>query len=382
MIFFKDRVEMYLYSRKFKGKGEQNLKKLSRLYETKSEWLSRAELIRNGILNGALLNPLPRKSPINPVYHGKREYSGYMVENVHFESVPGFHVCGNIYRPNWAVENKRRCPVILKPHGHFPEGRFRRDNQLLCSMLAKMGAIVFTYDMVGYGDSVQLEHKVPHALTFQLWNSIRSLDFLFEHEKIDKNFVGVTGASGGGTQAFLLTAVDDRVTASAPAIMVSSSFFGGCICESGLPIHRGIGYKTNNAEISAMAAPRPQLLISIGTDWTRMVPIREYPFIKRIYSFFNAADKIQNVHLLREKHDLGQSKRNAIYKFFSRHFKLDLSPYITSDGKIDESGCVIEEKDVMRAFNDQYPLPEDSLQGDDAVFKAIDSSKEKGGVGS
>jgi hypothetical protein len=348
--------------------GEQSLKKLVKLARTKDKWEARKAIIRQGILSGAGLWPLPPKFPIKPVLHGRREYKGYAVENVFFESIPGFYVSGNLYSP---LPLPNVVPVILLPHGHFKLGRFEPDLQHLAATIARMGAYAFAYDMVGYNDSRQVEHDNPRAFQMQLWNSIRALDFALTLPGADPARVGVSGASGGGTQTFMLAAVDDRVMATAPVVMVSSYFFGGCVCESGMPVHKGTGYKTNNAEIAAMAAPHPQLLVSIGKDWSRFEPVVEYPFIQHHYNLYGSKDNIEQFHIPDEKHNYGPSKRAPVFAFFAKHFHLATDGIINQDGTWDMAGNVIETEETMAAFNSSHPRPTTAIQGDDAVIAAF-----------
>ena len=347
--------------------AKEQLAKFAASYSNLDEWKSRAANIREGILRGAELLPLPKKCPLNPIIHSKREYTDYTVENAAFESLLGVFVTGNLYRP---LAGKGPCPAVLCPHGHFSSpgdyGRFRPDMQKRCATLARMGAVVFAYDMVGYGDwkNAGWQHNRPKALKLQLWNSIRTVDFLTSLADVDPKRIGVTGASGGGTQTFLLTAVDDRVTVSVPTVMVSAHFFGGCNCESGMPIHKSSGHETNNVEIAALAAPRPMLLISDGQDWTKNTPDVEYPHIRSIYELYGAADNVQYVHLADEGHDYGYSKRIAAYQFLAKHLGLSLVSVKRPDGSIDESSVTIEEQKNMYAFDDNHPRPPNAVKPD------------------
>ncbi len=347
-------------------KGQSDLRRLAKLARDLPQWQSRAATIKAGILHGARLDPLPARTPLNACIHSRREMHGYAVANVFFESIPGFFVLGNLYTPA-ASNNALRKPVVLIAQGHFPNGRFNEHSQQLAATFARMGAVAFTYDMAGRGECTQVNHGNPNALTLQLWNSMRALDFLLGRDDVDRAHVGMTGASGGGTQTFLCTALDDRVTASAPVVMVSSWVYGGCACEIGLPIHRGAVYETNNAEIAALAAPRPQLLVSDGDDWTRTTPTNEFPFIERIYGFFNAAGNVENVHLSDEYHDYGPSKRQAVYRFFSKHLGMPLEGVALPDGTIDEFPNTIEAIDAMRAFDATHPIPGNALHDWEAV---------------
>jgi uncharacterized protein len=353
-------------------KGESNLRQLAQFCVDLPAWQARAAILRAGILSAARLAPLPKRTPLNVVTHDRRERRGYSVENVMLETLPGFFLAGNLYRPATA-DQRGKHPIVLIPQGHFPHDRFNPDNQQLAATFARMGALAFLYDMVGRGENKQVKHHDPRALTLQLWNSMRALDFLLGLSNADPSRVGMTGASGGGTQTFLCAAVDERVTVSAPVVMVSSWVYGGCECESGLPIHRGPGYASNNAEIAALAAPRPQLIISCGADWTLTVPTREFPYIRNIYRLFGRAEDVRNVHLATEGHDYGPSKRQAVYAFFAEQLRLKREGVCLPDGRFDEAPNTVEPDASLRAFDAAHPLPARALQGWDAVKAAFDA---------
>jgi len=338
--------------------------------ESKTDWEARAAIIKKGILDGAKLNKLPVKGPLNVIRRNKRVYQGYAVENIAFESLPGVFVTGALYTPTAKISS---YAGVLSPHGHWskPEdyGRFRPDVQKRCATLARMGAIVFTYDMVGYGEMKDYGWKHHHAevLKLQLWNSIRALDFLESQEHIDPDRIGITGASGGGTQTFLLAAIDNRVAVSAPVVMVSAHFFGGCICESGMPIHKSTSHQTNNVEISASFAPKPQLLVSDGGDWTKNNPDVEFPFIQYIYDLYGAASQVELVHIPDEGHDYGYSKRLPMYRFMARHLQLRIAPLQSASGLIEEENIPIEDYESFRIFSSDSALPESTVKNNDEI---------------
>ena len=350
--------------------GQAALEKFRSTYHDLSTWKKRADRIRQGIREGMQLPPKPN-TPLNVIRHSKRVYDGYTVENIAFESLPGFFVTGNLYMP---LKKMSSHAAILSPHGHGKDPRFGESVQKRCAVLAKMGAIVFTYDMIGYGDSQQCDHKHPKALTIQTINSMRALDFLMSIPNADPARIGVTGESGGGTQTFLLTALDDRIKVSVPVVMVSAHFFGGCTCESGMPIHKSKDHQTSNVEIAALAAPKPMLLISDGKDWTKNTPDVEYPYIRKVYKLYGRENNVENLHLPNEGHDYGFNKRKGAYAFLAKYLGLSLQDVTNSKGEIDENFVKLELSTTLQVFNDTHPIPSNAIKGNEQLSALLESS--------
>jgi uncharacterized protein len=368
--------------------GRDELKKLESLYSERVGWEVRKAELRKEILIGAGLSPLPVKTPLNPVIKSRREYNGYSVENVYFESIPGYFVCGNLYRP---LDQTKKHPAVLCPHGHFQGdtlgdwGRFRPDQQKRCATFARMGAVVFSYGMYSWGgepvwqldttvviekpvkEVVRINHESPLSIMMQTWNSIRALDFLESLPDVDMKEVAITGASGGGTQSFLLAAVDDRIAVSIPVVMVSAHYKDLCVCEQVRPDPEVKDQILNMAEFAAMMAPKPMLLISDGADWTKNTPLVEYPFIKRTYSFYKAEDNVENVHFPEGRHDYGFEKRVPVYIFLAKHMGLDIARITGPTGTIDESGSIVEDPEMLLSFSSRNHFPGNALIGREAI---------------
>ena len=351
--------------------GAEKLTKLLNSLHSVKDWEEHADSIKRQIRKGMELEVFPVKTPLNPRYRNKKELKGYSVESVAFESMPGFFVTGNLYKPTGNFKTKSLA-VILCPHGHWdkPEdyGRFRKEMQLRCASLAKMGAIVFSYDMVGYGESIQLPHKSKNVLLFQTWNSIRIIDFLLTLPQADSERIAVTGESGGGTQTFMLTALDERVKVSIPVVMVSAHFFGGCECESGMPVHKDGNKVYSNAEIACLAAPRPMLLISDGEDWTKNTQKVEYPFAQSIYKLYGRESWVENAHFENEGHDYGKNKRLAAYQFLAEHLSLKIENIMSPNGKVSEDFVSLLDRNDLNYFNKEELT---SLIKGDEVYKAF-----------
>ena len=344
-----------------------HMKQWAKEWTTKADWEKRATVIREGLVKGMMLDQMPKRdAPFNVIIHSTREMDGYIVENIAIESFPGFYITGNLYRPA-SREPFQKSPGILSVHGHGVDPRYGESVQKRSAAFARMGAVVFAYDMIGYGDSKQVDHKMPIALTIQTYNSQRVIDYLQSRTDVDPERIGVTGESGGGTQSIMITALDPRIKVSVPVVMVSEYFFGGCSCESGMPVHKSAHHQTNNVEIAALAVPRPMLLVSDGGDWTKNTPRIEMPYVQKVYELYDAESKVDNVHLPAERHDYGINKRFAAYNFLAYYLGLNAGKILVKN-QFDEDFVTLLPKEDLMVFNEQNLLPANALKGDEAVI--------------
>ncbi|MEO1999451.1 MAG: hypothetical protein ABGZ17_29750 [Planctomycetaceae bacterium] len=318
--------------------------------KTRSDWERRAQLLRHRMLVSTGLWPMPPSTPITPVIHGRIDRGDYTVEKVMFASHPGHYVTGNLYRPRGKPGQRR--PGVLSPHGHWAQGRFydagadtaqaqlargaeqtmagaRFPLQARMVQMARMGCVVFHYDMVGYADSQVLDHRraftdpvsglwLQNSMGLQTFNSLRALDFLTSLPDVDPERIGVTGASGGGTQTFMLCAIDPRPTVAFPAVMVSTGMQGGCVCENADYLRIGI----NNIAIAALCAPRPMAL-SGADDWTIEIESKGLPELKAVYALYGKADLVRAKALPQFKHNYNRHSRRMMYAWFNTHLGLD-----------------------------------------------------------
>jgi len=322
---------------------------------SKAAWDARAGWLREHVLASAGLLPLPEKTPLGPEIFAEIVHDDYRVAKVYFESLPGFFVTGNLYRPIGAGP----FPAILSPHGHWAYGRL--ENTDINSVpgrainLARQGFVVFTYDAIGYNDSRQLPHTFDGRRErlwglslggLQLWNSIRSIDFLETLPEVRRDAIGATGESGGGTQTFLVAAVDRRIQVAAPVNMISLQMQGGCLCEN-LP---GLRLDATNVEIAGTIAPRPLLMVSATGDWTRATLKEEYPAMRRIYGLFDAGTRVEAVQF-DAPHNYNRDSREAVYAWMARWLQ-----HAPADMKRPERSFTVDPLPDLLVFH-QRPLP-------------------------
>lgn len=343
--------------------------------EGKAAWEQRASELRRRVMIATGIWPLPEKTPLNPVIHGKVTRPGFTVEKVYFEGVPGHFVTGLLFRPDDGKTGVKR-PAVLCPHGHggrlqdYGESAIRRliadgaerfeksgrfPKLARCAQLARMGCVVFIFDMLGYADSQQISFQLAHRFAkqrpefegkeswglfstqaesrlqsimgIQTWNSIRCLDFLEQLPDVDAERMAVTGGSGGGTQTILLCAIDPRPIAAFPNGMVSTSMQGGCTCENCTLLRIGTG----NVELAALFAPKPQAMTA-ANDWTREMMTKGYPQLQQLYGMLGAKDNVYCRPLLHFPHNYNSVSRATMYSWFNKHLKLGLEdPVLEED---------------------------------------------------
>ena len=346
------KIKLYEYPRRHEQEGRMMLDWLSSKYSNKAQWEARRDSLRREVRGRLELDAFLDSCVVTKDKKGNmertvtlskiRKHDGYTTQNICIELTPGQHLFGTIY----ASLKKGEHALIVCPDGHWPY-RYRKDEQQRLGTLARMGAVCVDFDLYGWGESekeVGTEaHHTSRAHVYQAACGYILLDWMLAHRKdIDAARVGVMGGSGGGTHTVLLSLLDDRVTASAPVVHLASHFDGGCPCESGKPVQLA-GGGTCEPELAAVMAPKPMLIVSDGGDWTSSVPTLEFPYLQRIYGFYDAKDKVHNVHLPDERHDFRESKRQAVYDFFIDVFGLDRS-------MLDESKIEIEPDNALKSL--------------------------------
>lgn len=328
-----------------------------------AEWEGIKKELYETIRFSSSVELLKHDAPLNPSVTLAAEYEDFVIENVILQTLPGFYLAGNIYRPK---DTSKKYPVILNPHGHWPNGRI--DQSELAELpkryanFAMRGMVVFAYDMLGYNDTNQIEHRVFKEeyelynygrFSLQLNNSRKALDFVCALPYADTEKIGCTGASGGGTQTFFLTAFDERIRAAAPINMVSAIMQGGCICENTAFLRT----EYCNVDYAMMAAPRHLFIASSDGDWTVHSRELEFPAIQSLYALYGAEDKF-TPYYRSAPHCYEKCTREEVYTFFCKAFGVTDA----FDGEVDI------DIDVAPLTVGGIPAFENKIQSEEELF--------------
>lgn len=363
------RVQPYEYHRRVPADGEKLLQWLSAKYSNREEWEVRAAEVKEDAKKILALDPFVRGLKKNPQIFTSKvvKHDGYSTQNFALETLPGVYACGTIYAPL----KKGRHPLIVSPAGHWPEGRYRPDQQYRMATFARMGAVAVDVDIVAWGESeLQLgiaSHTAPYAMQLQvLWSKVVTDWVIATRKDLDTSRMAATGGSGGGTHTLLLALVDERFNVLAPVVHLVSHFDGGCACESGRPVALAAGGSAMPELLAAVMAPRPTLTVSDGGDWTRTYPTLEQPYLHRIWGFYNAQHNLRNAHFEKERHDYGPNKRMAVYRFFADHLGLDFEA-------VDEAKVTLQPAAALQSFGGV--LPEGAVRSAEEMERLISQLK-------
>ena len=342
-------------------------------FSSREEVEKRREELVFSLRMAAGLYPWPERAPMKVRREACASFDGCRVEKIMFESRPGFWSTGNLYLPD---PLNGPAPAILNVIGHWREQRLTRleeaDYPQQLVNFARMGFVCLVTDMIGWVDSRQITHEYGYGekelwcsngLGVQLWNNIRALDLLCGMPEVDGSRIGVTGASGGGSQSLFLALADERVRACAPINMISLRMQGGCFCENAPGLRR----HTTNAEMCAMLAPRPLFLAGSTGDWTDQLLTQEYPAMRESYRHYGAEDKVEVFYQVAD-HQYNKKTRRRVYSFFARHLMGRDIEWTEQDVK---TGDIQD----LTWFRGEGSAP--GLQGDQAFYEAFRAEREK-----
>lgn len=306
-----------------------------------------------------LIGGMPERTPLSAQVLGGFERPGYRLEKVVYQSRPGFHITANLYIPSPA---RPPLPGVLFQMGHSLNGKAADSYQRCCQALARLGYLVLAFDPMGQGERVYYpdstgirtrlgsadeEHTAPGrqmlllgdtATRLQVWDALRSLDYLASHPLVDPERLASTGQSGGGTLTMLLVCADDRLAAAAVASGNTENFACADFHPPG---------STDDAEQNLLGsaragfdrwdllypmAPKPLLVSASDMDFFGTYSPsyissgwEEYQKLLRIYTILGAAEQLawSSTPL---PHGLSYDTRLKIYNWFQRWLKQDPRP--------------------------------------------------------
>lgn len=291
--------------------------------------------------------PMPEKTPLNARITRTLERDGYRIENIVFESRPGFLVTGNLYLPKAA----KPVPGVIGVCGHSLNGKAEKAYQSFAQGLARQGMACFLIDPLGQGERFQyLNEKFGSRLgggtsehnqmgnhqtlvgeflgSWFAWDAIRALDYLLTRSEMDPQHLGVTGNSGGGTQTTWLCGLEPRFTMAAPSCFVTTFRRDA---ENELPQDNEqcppgvLAADLDHGDFLAAMAPKPVIIMAQEKDYFDARGSAEtYERLKHLYTLLGKPENIQ-LHVGPDPHGYTQPNREAMYRFFGRATGLEVA---------------------------------------------------------
>ena len=338
--------------------------------KTLEDWKAKREIYRKQLLEMLGLDPFPQMSDLAPVITGRVEHDEFIVENLHFQSMPGLYVTGNLYIPR---DINEPAPTILYVCGHMAGTKdgIRCGNkaayQYHAAWFAQHGYVCFVIDTIHHGEIEGIHHGTYNRKMWwwnsrgytsagvEAFNSIRALDYLQTRKEVDKERFGVTGRSGGGAYSWWLAALDDRIKVAVPVAGITdlqNHVIDGCVeghCDCMYLVNT---YRWDYPLVAALVAPRP-LLIS-NSDKDDIFPldgvVRLHEKVRHIYRLYDAEENL-GLHITEGPHRSTQALRVHTFTWFNRFLK-GQTPLI------DKPAVPFFEWKQLRVFDE---LPTDSI---------------------
>lgn len=357
-----------MIARYFRAETQRLTKACLAEIKTLENWSTRREEYRRQLREMLALDPLPERTPLQPVVTGTVAHDGFIVEKLHFQSRPGLYVTGNLYLPK---RRTGKLPTILYVCGH---GRVKKNGvsygnkthyQHHGGWFARNGYACLTIDTLQLGEIEGIHHGTYNhgmwwwnargysSAAVEAWNCIRALDYLETRPEVDADRFGVTGRSGGGAYSWWIAALDERIKVAVPVAGITSlhnHVVDGCVeghCDCMYPVNT---YRWDFPMIAALVAPRP-LLIS-NTDKDRIFPldgvVDVYFKTRRIYELYGERGKL-GLQICEGPHRDTQELRVHAFHWFNKYLKGE-------DPLIDTTAVKFFEPEQLKVFEE---LPAD-----------------------
>lgn len=280
----------------------------------------------------------PARTPLMPRVTGVVERPTYTIEKVMFQSRPGLWVTANLYLPR-SSDGKKKFPAVLGSCGHAGEGKAAGPYQSFARALAHNGFVCLIYDPIGQGERHQYldlgnycgpvcEHQIAgNAMslvgdffgTWRAWDGIRALDYLLSRPEVDRNHVGMTGNSGGGTLTTYIAMLDDRFTMTAASCLGSdyvTNLENELPCDSEQNPPGAISSLLNYADFFIAQAPRPTIILTQSEDFFDIRGLKNiHADAQKIYGLYGQKNSVR-IKLGTGQHGYSPELREAMVRFF------------------------------------------------------------------
>ena len=338
------------YFKRIRAQYDQRRADVAEASKTKAGILKRQQLLQGHLKQ--ILGDLPEKTPLRPRVTGKIDGDGYRIEKVVYESRPGHYVTANLYIP---TVGKGPFPGVLIACGHSNLGKAYNMYHRAGLLMVKQGLAALVYDCIGQGERSSFltgtqrassQHKLDNVnailvgrtvVGYQVWDSLRSADYLLSRPEVDSSKpLGMTGNSGGGGQTMYLMALDERIGPAAPSCHITTieREFAQGKCGDGCqwaPFTGMLG--VDHGDFFTMRSPKPSIILSAEKDYKDIRYTRvTYKESQRVYELLGQSDRME-MFAYDDEHAFSKPRRQAAARWMSRWLLDDDKPVIEPEMK-------------------------------------------------